>query len=172
LDTEGADALSTNRIAAVAGVSIGTLYQYFPDRQAIVAALVQRELEAIRRRVMESLGGPVPSEPGGRVRSVVRAVLEAFGGRASAQRLLLQDPSILSRALIPDALRAAVVELLASSGIVAHDRRLRKLPRAEAFVVVHAFVGVLRGLLVVPRCVPPRDVEDALVRLLLAFMVQ
>jgi hypothetical protein len=121
---------------------------------------------------MESLGGPVPSEPGGRVRSVVRAVLEAFGGRASAQRLLLQDPSILSRALIPDALRAAVVELLASSGIVAHDRRLRKLPRAEAFVVVHAFVGVLRGLLVVPRCVPPRDVEDALVRLLLAFMVQ
>ena len=36
---EGFDKASTNRIAEVAGVSIGSLYQYFPSKEAIVAAL-------------------------------------------------------------------------------------------------------------------------------------
>lgn len=42
---EGADALNTNRVAEVAGASVGSLYQYFPTREALVAALVERELE-------------------------------------------------------------------------------------------------------------------------------
>jgi AcrR family transcriptional regulator len=40
----GIDALTTNRVAEVAGVSIGTLYQYFPNKNAIVAALFDRYL--------------------------------------------------------------------------------------------------------------------------------
>lgn len=42
---EGLDALTTNRIAEVAGVSVGTLYQYYPSKEALVAALIERELE-------------------------------------------------------------------------------------------------------------------------------
>ncbi|KAA9157025.1 helix-turn-helix transcriptional regulator, partial [Delftia sp. BR1] len=37
---EGEAALTTNRIAERAGVSIGTLYQYFPDKQAVLRAMV------------------------------------------------------------------------------------------------------------------------------------
>ena len=47
LTKEGADALSTNRIAEVAGVSVGSLYQYFPNREAIVAALVERKFDIV-----------------------------------------------------------------------------------------------------------------------------
>src|SRR5258708_22186871 len=36
---EGYDRASTNRIAEVAGVSIGSLYQYFPSKEALVAAV-------------------------------------------------------------------------------------------------------------------------------------
>ena len=43
LEERGADALNTNVIAERAGVSIGTLYQYFPDKQAILVALIRRE---------------------------------------------------------------------------------------------------------------------------------
>lgn len=39
---EGYDGVSTNRIAAVAGVSIGSLYQYFPNKEALVVALLTR----------------------------------------------------------------------------------------------------------------------------------
>ncbi|HYD53568.1 MAG TPA: TetR/AcrR family transcriptional regulator [Gemmatimonadaceae bacterium] len=45
---EGAAAVTTNRIAEAAGVSIGTLYQYFPDKHAIFTALHQRHVEQVR----------------------------------------------------------------------------------------------------------------------------
>lgn len=44
LAQEGADALTTNHIAEVAGVSVGSLYRYFPDRDSLVAALVDDRL--------------------------------------------------------------------------------------------------------------------------------
>lgn len=44
LATEGTAALTTNRVARVAGVSVGSLYQYFPNKQAIVAAVVEDRL--------------------------------------------------------------------------------------------------------------------------------
>jgi AcrR family transcriptional regulator len=37
---DGYDRASTNKIAAVAGVSIGSLYQYFPSKEALVAAVI------------------------------------------------------------------------------------------------------------------------------------
>src|SRR5229473_2510951 len=42
LTKAGYDRASTNRIAATAGVSVGSLYQYFPNKEALVAALVAR----------------------------------------------------------------------------------------------------------------------------------
>ncbi len=44
---EGYDRASTNRIAEVAGVSIGSLYQYFPSKEALVAAVIDRHTQQI-----------------------------------------------------------------------------------------------------------------------------
>src|SRR5499426_4613118 len=52
---EGYDRASTNRIAEVAGVSIGSLYQYFPSKEALVAAVIDRhtqELSQVTRNAM------------------------------------------------------------------------------------------------------------------------
>ena len=46
---EGYDRASTNRIAATAGVSIGSLYQYFPSKEALVAAVVERRAQKLSR---------------------------------------------------------------------------------------------------------------------------
>lgn len=43
LEEQGAGALTTNQIAERAGVSIGSLYRYFPNRAAVVAAIYDRE---------------------------------------------------------------------------------------------------------------------------------
>jgi len=48
LTREGVDALTTNRIAEVAGVSVGSVYQYFPNKEAIVATLYEARLEDSR----------------------------------------------------------------------------------------------------------------------------
>jgi AcrR family transcriptional regulator len=50
LADEGAEALTTTRVAAAAGISVGSLYQWFPDKEAIVEALALRyvaEFEAL-----------------------------------------------------------------------------------------------------------------------------
>jgi AcrR family transcriptional regulator len=49
LSDQGEHALTTNRIARRAGVSVGSLYQYFPNKHAILRALVEREIERVER---------------------------------------------------------------------------------------------------------------------------
>jgi AcrR family transcriptional regulator len=56
LAREGAEALTTTRVAEAAGVSVGSLYQYLPDKGAIVEALANRylaEFEAVMDEVVE-----------------------------------------------------------------------------------------------------------------------
>src|ERR1700678_3682400 len=55
LKREGVDAVTTNHIAEVAGVSIGSVYQYFPDKRAIFIALHKRHVEDIDRRMERTL---------------------------------------------------------------------------------------------------------------------
>src|ERR1700722_5740940 len=55
LKREGVEAVTTNHIAEVAGVSIGSVYQYFPDKRAIFVALHQRHIEEIDRMVESKL---------------------------------------------------------------------------------------------------------------------
>ena len=56
LSSEGAEALTTTRVAEAAGVSVGSLYQYLPDKGAIVEALAGRylaEFEGLMDRMLE-----------------------------------------------------------------------------------------------------------------------
>jgi AcrR family transcriptional regulator len=45
IDREGYDALTTNKIARVAGVGVGSLYQYFPSKEAVVEALQEQHFQ-------------------------------------------------------------------------------------------------------------------------------
>lgn len=44
LETKGFEGFNTNAVAGSAGVSIGSLYQYFPGKHALLSALIQREM--------------------------------------------------------------------------------------------------------------------------------
>jgi AcrR family transcriptional regulator len=59
----GASSITTNRIAETAGVSIGSLYQYFPNKNALFVALHERHIglvaEVMRRRITECEDAPL-----------------------------------------------------------------------------------------------------------------
>lgn len=65
LARDGLDAVTTNRIAETAGVSIGSLYQYFPDKRAIFLALHQRHAHRVQQVIGRILDAHVaaPLEP-------------------------------------------------------------------------------------------------------------
>src|SRR5580700_8543077 len=55
LESEGVRGFNTNAIAAKAGVSIGSLYQYFPNKDAIVLALIGSYEEGLHDAVLEAV---------------------------------------------------------------------------------------------------------------------
>ena len=60
---EGFDKASTNPIPQAAGVSVGSLYQYFPNKEALVAAVIERHqqeiMQTVRGELAEVLAEPV-----------------------------------------------------------------------------------------------------------------
>lgn len=77
LVSEGFDKASTNRIADVAGVSVGSLYQYFPSKEALVVAVAERhnrEIMQIVRGAAEEVGS-LPVEDA--IRRLVAVAIEA-----------------------------------------------------------------------------------------------
>src|SRR5271169_5813388 len=52
--SQGAERLTTTRVAERAGVSVGTLYQYYPNKQALLYAVMQRHLEHVASTVEQA----------------------------------------------------------------------------------------------------------------------
>ena len=87
LEREGLAALTLHRVADEAGVSVGALYQYLPDREAIVAALSANyyaRLEARMSELVEQLlADPVPDP----VAEVVAAMVQMYRDQTATRAL-------------------------------------------------------------------------------------
>src|SRR5262245_65023151 len=55
LRRHGAEAITTNRVAEAAGISIGSLYQYFPEKQSIFMALHDRHVDRVRHVIERTM---------------------------------------------------------------------------------------------------------------------
>lgn len=91
LKREGVEAVTTNRIAAVAGVSIGSVYQYFPDKRAIFVALHQRHIEEIDRMVESKLMEHAASPLDELMAAMVEAMVDAHAIDPLLYELLLTE---------------------------------------------------------------------------------
>ena len=74
---EGYDRASTNRIADMAGVSVGSLYQYFPNKEALVAALVARHNRELLELVRQAVKKVASVDLATAMRELVRAAVDA-----------------------------------------------------------------------------------------------
>jgi AcrR family transcriptional regulator len=135
---EGFDCASTNRIAEQAGVSVGSLYQYFPGKDALVAAVIDRHREQIRQVARDVLAKAAAQPFKQAVRSIVVAGIEAHRVDPKLHRVLAEQ--------IPRTGRLAQVEAFSRENVALFKdylERHRKELRAvdldlAAFVCVTA----------------------------------
>lgn len=112
LTREGYDRASTNKIAAVAGVSIGSLYQYFPSKEALVAAVVDRHmremLQLVRQSLIEMADRPIEIAS----RELVSVMLDAHRVDPKLHRVLVEQVPRAGRLENIDAIEREIYALV------------------------------------------------------------
>ncbi len=128
---DGYEAASTNRVARVAGFSVGSLYQYFRDKQAIVRTLIDSELRAEAELVVAQLDQNTNQSAAPLFASGFKVMLERRVARAHLYRTLdvhsaeLGVPSILQQLVAAQA--PALSDALQRIAAQALPRSTRKL---------------------------------------------
>src|ERR1700743_1109168 len=144
LNEGGLQGLTTNAVAARAGVSIGTLYQYFGDKNALLDALVTRELGQMSEKVLASLLSEEALPGSDRVRRIVGAALGVYGGRSRVHRSVLEHAMNRSTGSRLSPLYAQLIDAFRSGHARGPGAKPLKLTPGKAFVLTHAVGGVLR----------------------------
>jgi AcrR family transcriptional regulator len=171
LQSDGDERLTTNHIAERAGCSIGTLYQYFPDKDAIIAAIAERERQKILAAIIKALQDVEPRDADAVVRGIIRTLVGAFSRRRRARRIITM--MMLRRWQVTGDRQGAdeIAALLVNSVGHARNASDRPISPVTAFVLTRAIVGAIRAAVLEnsPWLESP-EFEDELVRLARQFL--
>lgn len=171
-ERHGYAAGTTNRIAERAGVSIGSLYQYYPNKDAILVALVDRHIDegvATLQPILEELIEEAPPLEDG-MRRLVEAMVALHRGRPKLHRVLFEEaprPPALRRRL--DALQFAAAEAIAAY-LATRSAEIDRDPRLAARIVIQVIETVTHELVLRPRDVAVDAYVDEAVVLLTRYL--
>lgn len=160
LKRHGPDAVTTNRITETAGVSIGSLYQYFPDKQAIYSALHQRHVDEVRRVI----DGTLAEHASGSLQDFARVLVSGLADVHTADPELHQ----LITALVPEGpagFRAALGETF-EQVIAPTDEEQRRM----LFVLPNLIESLVHGLTRRPAFISLESAKDEAVRTVLLYL--
>lgn len=147
LPKTGSRQITTRKIAEIAGVSIGSLYQYFPNKESVLSSLIDLSMNTLNGqtyRMIAELEGKPLDECVDRV--VDFAVNLLLSDRAKIREIFMQAPEL---GKIPSLFhqRQNVVESLAT---LIEDRRpglSREKYVLMSFTAVNAVIGVIHTML-------------------------
>jgi AcrR family transcriptional regulator len=146
--TDGYAGLTTTRVAARAGVSVGTMYQYFPHRQALLYAVLEDYLEEVIKALQETSeafsGGPLAPMAEGLGRAYVDAKLRGMPG---SRAFYVVAAELKTAPLVEDIVRRAdeiIFRTLATASDVTFDD-VHKVTYALRILMVGTVRAVLES---------------------------
>ncbi|WP_240476776.1 TetR/AcrR family transcriptional regulator [Geminicoccus roseus] len=168
--SEGIPRLTTTRVAERAGVSVGTMYQYFPHKQALLYALNEHYLDRVALRVEAACREHRGASTAAMVEALVAAYWEAKTERSDVTRALYRSVVELDNESLVEAfaqrLDTATLAMFAS----ASDAAGRDLTLANT-TLLSAIFGTVRN--VFERNLPTplqQDIRRQLVTMCLAYL--
>lgn len=170
LKRDGVDAVTTNRIAEVAGVSVGSIYQYFPDKRAIFLALHDRHAEEVARLV----DATVVAHAGSPLEDVLCALMEALidAHAPDPELYALLDAEVPHRGAGAHSLQGRLRNALRLA--LAANRKTADSPRdveRTLFVVAHMIDALSHGVVLGrPRQLSVSAAKDEAVKAVLAYL--
>ena len=142
----GKERLTTTRVARRAGVSVGTLYQYFPNKNALLQAALRNHLESVASALEVVCQEERASSPPHMVTRVVNSFLEAKMQQLKTSVALYAVSSDVDGQKIAQEIGARVNKAIVSMLATAREP-LRKDPQLVASLIQGAMSGVIRRLL-------------------------
>jgi len=162
---------STNRIAEIAGVSIGSLYEYFPGKEAIFAELRRREgLKTYRMLVQE----PRPNSP----ESVLQHLVTTYIARFRDDReLLVALENEVPRFAIAELEQAVLDEYmpLSDTFLATHKKRLKpdcSIPFISEFLVRTVCSIIIDYAKYSPKMLSEPQLAEAIVRMVGGWLLK
>ena len=160
LERHGEPAFTTNRIAERAGVSIGSLYQYFQNKQAILVALAERE--ETRLPSNERLTASAERQNESALRLGLRAYITLLPDHPAARAKALDE---ITKARGPNGVASEIDARCSKAGLY------EGLSDTDRFVLSRAITGVVQSAVREQHvALSSRAFEDSLVRLVRAFL--
>jgi AcrR family transcriptional regulator len=138
----GFDGLTTNGVAVAAGVSIGSLYQYFPNKEALVGALVERHIEDMHAAVGKELARVATLPIAQAVRAMIELTIRANAVDPDLRRVLIEQVPRVGRMSRIMELKAVTHRSL--TALLTHRRNEIAIrdPDVAAFLLVSAIEAV------------------------------
>jgi AcrR family transcriptional regulator len=172
LVSRGYGAMTTNHVAALAGVAIGSLYEYFPDKETIVAEVVRRTVREIVGEVAGGLDGALAADFERGLRAWVRVMFAAIEARREIVRAIWRDVPFLRELDEIRSLQETLIALAARGRSVVRNPLMRTHPEAMTYLLtVMTGHTVVESVIARPPHVPLRDVEACFQRIVATILL-
>src|SRR5688500_15114650 len=143
---EGVGRLTTTRVAERAGVSVGTMYQYFPHKEALLFALVREKLEAVAAAMEQAAaalaGKPLAAIADGLAQAWLEAKTDDIVGSRAVYGIAAEFDIVDMTRAETKRLERAVGGLLETTGDAVIER-----PGPVAFALLAVMGGAVRTVL-------------------------
>ena len=170
LVAEGSRELTTTRVADRAGVSVGTLYQYFPNKQALFYAVNARYLGVVADRVEETCRTQHGAPLAAMVDALIRTYWQAKFERPDVTRALYRSVADLDMAPLIGPFTRRVDAATAAMLATAPDAAFADLGLTSLTLLTTIF-GTVKGVFERELPLPlARGVHDELTRMCLAYL--